>query len=192
MHRLTHWIINPLIVHSFGRSFPAFCVVSIAHYQYDALPPAKPIGTLLKEPNMKPFNSSNQPVPAVLAVGRLMIAILFLASAVVKLMAPAATVAFIASSGLPFAMLGLVNAVCVEVGGGLMLACGIKTRGVAIGLAIFSIVTGLVFHHDLGNQMQLMEFLKNIAIAGGLLHIAAFEESDEGIQNAAPEKRWKY
>lgn len=126
-----------------------------------------------------------------MVLGRLMIATLFLVSAAAKVMAPGATIEFIASTGLPFAILGFLIAVAVEVGGGLLLACGIQTRSVAIALAVFSVATGLVFHHDLENQMQLMELLKNIAIAGGLLHIAAIEEPAGGIQRATHGKRWK-
>lgn len=94
-------------------------------------------------------------------------------------MAPAATIGYIASSGLPFATLGLVVAVAVELGGGLMLAFGIRTRGVALGLALFTLVTGLAFHHEIGDQMQLTQLLKNIAITGGLLHIAAMSMRTE-------------
>lgn len=131
------------------------------------------------------LNTLNIDTPAVRASGRIMIAVLFLASAVAKLMAPGPTIQFIASSGLPFATLGFLIAVAVELGGGLLLAFGLKTRAVAVALAIFSLVTGLAFHHDIGNQMQLTELLKNIAIAGGLLHIAAIGVRTVGLPKAA-------
>lgn len=119
------------------------------------------------------LNILNSDKPALPVISRLMIALLFLASGVAKLMAPAATIAFIAASGLPLATLGFVIAVVTELGGGLLLACGIRTRAVAVILAIFSVVAGLAFHHAIADRMQLTELLKNIAIAGGLLHIAA-------------------
>ena len=131
------------------------------------------------------FNNYSRTVPV---IGRIMIAILFLASAVAKLMAPSPTIQFIASSGLPFAPLGFLIAVAVELGGGILLALGIQTRAIAAVLAIFSIVTGLVFHHEIGNQMQLTELLKNIAIAGGLLHIAAIGVSTSCMPKTAPPK----
>jgi len=134
---------------------------------------------------MKPFNQLNHHNPAAMTICRLMIALLFLASAAAKLLAPSATIAFIASAGLPFPMLAFLIAVSVEAGGGLLLAGGIQARIVAISLAIFSIATGLVFHHDLGNQMQLMELMKNIAIAGGLLHIAALNVPAGSIPRVA-------
>lgn len=131
------------------------------------------------------FNTFNNGSSTVSVIGRIMIAVLFVASAVAKLMAPAATMLFIASSGLPFAPLGFLIAVAIELGGGLLLALGIRTRAVAVVLAVFSLVTGLAFHHDIGNSMQLTELLKNIAIAGGLLQIAAIGARTVGMPTAA-------
>lgn len=133
----------------------------------------------------------NNDTSAAPAIGRIMVAVLFLASAVAKLMAPGATILFIASSGLPFATLGFLIAIAVELGGGLLLALGIQTRTIAAVLAIFSLVTGLIFHHQLADQMQLTELLKNIAIAGGLLHIAASGSRNTGMSKAVRGKRWK-
>lgn len=108
------------------------------------------------------------------AIGRILLASIFVFSGVGKLLAPAGTIAYIASAGLPFAPLALAAAVAVELGGGLLLALGLQTRVVAALLAIFSIVTGLVFHNALGDQNQLIHLLKNFAMAGGLLQVMAF------------------
>lgn len=108
------------------------------------------------------------------AIGRVLLATIFIFSGIGKLMAPAATIGYIASSGLPFAPLALAGAIAVELGGGLMLALGIQTRLVAALLAGFSIVTGLAFHNAIGDQNQLIHLLKNIAMAGGLLQVVAF------------------
>jgi len=108
------------------------------------------------------------------AIGRILLATIFIFSGIGKLMAPAATIGYIASSGLPFAPLALAAAIAVELGGGLMLALGIQTRLVAALLAGFSIVTGLAFHNAIGDQNQLIHLLKNIAMAGGLLQVVAF------------------
>ncbi|MGJ9420366.1 DoxX family protein [Massilia sp. CMS3.1] len=115
------------------------------------------------------------------AAGRLLLATIFIFSALGKLAAPAATIGYIESSGLPFATLGFAIAVAIELGGGLMLVLGVKTRWVAAALAAFSIVTGLAFHNALGDQNQLIHLLKNIAIAGGLLQVAAFGAGAFGI-----------
>lgn len=111
---------------------------------------------------------------AVPAIGRVLLAAIFIFSGIGKVLAPAGTIGYIASSGLPFATLGLAAAVAIELGGGVMLALGIKTRLVAAALAAFSIVTALVFHNALGDQNQLIHFMKNIAMAGGLLQVVAF------------------
>lgn len=108
------------------------------------------------------------------AAGRVLLATIFIFSALGKLAAPDATIGYIESAGLPLATLGFAIAVAVELGGGLMLVLGVKTRWVAAALAAFSIVTGLAFHNALGDQNQLIHLLKNFAMAGGLLQVAAF------------------
>lgn len=116
-------------------------------------------------------NGANTIVPA---IGRLLLATIFIFSALGKLAAPAATIGYIQSSGLPFAPLAYAAAIAVELGGGLLLVVGYQTRIVAAFMAAFSIVTALAFHHAFGDQNQLLHFLKNIAIAGGMLQVAAF------------------
>ncbi|GJJ00610.1 LysR family transcriptional regulator [Duganella rhizosphaerae] len=116
-------------------------------------------------------NANTSVIPA---IGRVLMATIFVMSGIGKLAAPAATMGYIASSGLPLPMLALVIAIAVELGGGLLLALGIQTRLVAAGLAAFSIVTGLAFHHAVGDQNQMIHLLKNIAMAGGLLQVVAF------------------
>lgn len=108
------------------------------------------------------------------AAGRILLATIFIFSALGKIAAPAATIGYIQSSGLPLATLGFALAVAVELGGGLLLVLGVKTRWVAAALAAFSVVTGLAFHNEVGDQNQLIHLLKNFAMAGGLLQVVAF------------------
>ncbi|SDH01807.1 MULTISPECIES: DoxX family protein [unclassified Duganella] len=107
-------------------------------------------------------------------IGRVLLATIFVFSGIGKVMAPEATIGYIASSGLPFATLAFAGAVAVELGGGLALAFGFKARIVAAVLAAFSVATALAFHNNFGDQNQLINFLKNIAMAGGLLQVVAF------------------
>jgi putative oxidoreductase len=107
-------------------------------------------------------------------ISRLAMCGLFLSSGIGKVGSPDATIAYIASAGLPFAPLGLVMAVCVEIGGSALLALGLFTRPVAAIMAAFSVATAVFFHAHFGDQMQFIHFLKNIAITGGLLQILAF------------------
>jgi uncharacterized membrane protein YphA (DoxX/SURF4 family) len=78
-------------------------------------------------------------------VGRVFLSAIFLLSGVSKLAAPGATIGYIASAGLPFPALGFAIAAIVEIGGGLALVLGYRTRLVAGVLAVFSIVTALAF-----------------------------------------------
>jgi putative oxidoreductase len=107
-------------------------------------------------------------------IGRAFMAAIFLVSGAGKLVAPAATMGYIAAMGLPFPALGLAGAIGVELIGGLLLVLGYQTRLTALALAVFSIVTALVFHSAIGDQNQMIHLLKNFAMAGGLLQVAAF------------------
>jgi putative oxidoreductase len=106
-------------------------------------------------------------------LGRLLIAAIFLVSGFGKLMAPSGTIGYIASVGLPFPEIAYAGALAAELGGGLLLVLGYRTRLVAAALAVFSVVSALLFHNALGDQNQLFHFLKNLAMAGGLLQFIA-------------------
>ena len=110
----------------------------------------------------------------VAALGRVLIAAIFLYSGFGKIMAPEGTQAYIAAAGLPLPIVGYVLAVIVEVGGGLLLLIGYQTRLVALIIALYSIVAALAFHSQFADQNQLIHFMKNFCIAGGLLQIVAF------------------
>jgi putative oxidoreductase len=114
---------------------------------------------------------SNKYVPL---VGRIFLGLPFLMSGLGKLAAYSATVGYIASVGLPAAPLGFIVAVAIEVGGGLMLLLGYRVRPIALVMAAFTLATAVFFHHNFGDQNQMIHFLKNVMIAGGLLQIAYF------------------
>jgi putative oxidoreductase len=63
--------------------------------------------------------------------------------------------------------------IATEVIGSLAIMLGWKTRIVAVLLAGFSLLTAIVFHHNFADQMQMIEFLKDVSIAGGLLLLVA-------------------
>jgi putative oxidoreductase len=108
------------------------------------------------------------------ALGRILIAAVFLYSGFGKIMAPEGTQAYIASAGLPLPIVGYVLAVIIEIGGGILLVVGYQTRHVALIIAIYAIFTAFAFHNQFADQNQLVHFLKNFGIAGGLLQIVAF------------------
>lgn len=118
--------------------------------------------------------------------GRVLLATLFLFSGFGKLAAPAATQAYIAAVGLPFPLVGYLGAVFVEVVLAAFLLIGFQTRLTAWVMAAFTLVTALVFHNNFADQNQLIHFLKNISITGGLLQVAAFGAgalSVDGLRN---------
>jgi len=107
-------------------------------------------------------------------VGRLLIGGIFLMSGLSKLPAYTYITAAISGAGLPFAPLGFAVALVVEIGLGLLLAIGYRTRAVAFGLAIWCVVTAIFFHRNFADQNMMIHFLKNLMMAGGLLQIVHF------------------
>jgi putative oxidoreductase len=107
------------------------------------------------------------------AVGRLLMAAVFFFAGIGKLAAPAATKTYIAT-GLPYPEIAYWLAVSVELGVAALFLLGFQTRLTAAVLALFSIATALAFHHNLGDQTQMVNFLKNLAIAGGFLQAVGF------------------
>jgi putative oxidoreductase len=107
-------------------------------------------------------------------VGRLMIGLPFAMSGLGKLGAYGATTGMIGAAGLPFPPLAFAVAVAVELGGGLLLIAGYQTRLIATVLAVFALATAVSFHSNFADQNQMIHFLKNVMMAGGLLQIAAF------------------
>jgi putative oxidoreductase len=107
-------------------------------------------------------------------VGRLMIGLPFAMSGFGKLATYGKTTAAIAAVGLPLPPLAYAFAVSIELGGGLLLVVGYQARVMAIALAVFSIVAAISFHNNFADQNQMIHFLKNVMIAGGLLQIASF------------------
>jgi putative oxidoreductase len=118
--------------------------------------------------------------PVVPLVGRILIAALFLVAGVGKAMAFAATAAYMGKVGFPMPEVMTAIAIAIEVGGGILLIVGWKTRWVAWGLAIFVVIATLAAHRfwDIPDAARMMDqrtqFLKNMAIIGGLLFVAAF------------------
>jgi putative oxidoreductase len=115
--------------------------------------------------------------------GRLLIALPFAMSGLGKLAAYGPTTQMIGAVGLPLPALAFAVAVAVELGGGLLLIAGLHTRLVAVALALFSVAAAVSFHANFADQNQMIHFLKNVMIAGGLLQIAAFGAGAFSIDN---------
>lgn len=108
--------------------------------------------------------------PTVL-LGRLLIATIFVGAGYGKIGGYAATQGYMESMGVPGALLPLV--IFAELGGGIAIVLGLLTRLAALGLAVFSIASAVIFHGGSADQMQQIMFMKNIAMAGGFLFLVA-------------------
>jgi putative oxidoreductase len=109
-------------------------------------------------------------VALVQPLARLMLALIFILAGVGKVIDPAGTSAYMQAVGVPSELLW--PTVLLEIGGGIAIAVGYKTAFVAFALALFSIAAAVLFHSNFSDQMQMILFMKNIAIAGGLLLLA--------------------
>jgi putative oxidoreductase len=105
-----------------------------------------------------------------LALGRLLLAALFILEGWSKLRGYEAAVAYMDRYGVPGLLLPAV--IALELGGGAMIAVGWHTRIAAVGLAAFCILAAVLFHGNLSDRGQLLHFEKDLAIAGGLLVLA--------------------
>lgn len=104
-------------------------------------------------------------------VGRLLMALIFILGGVSKLGALGGTAAYMQSVGVPGAL--ALPAALFELLGGLAILIGWQTRIVALLLAGFCVVTALLFHSNVADQMMMIMFMKNLAMAGGFLILCA-------------------
>ena len=110
---------------------------------------------------------------------RLLMAQIFLISGIGKIAGYAGTQAYMAQMGVPGALLPLV--ILTEVGGALALLFGFQARWAALALAGFTLLAGLIFHFKPDDQMQMISFMKNLAITGGLLMFVRHGAGAPGI-----------
>ena len=104
-------------------------------------------------------------------LGRILIAAIFLISGIGKVSGYVGTQGYMEAMGVPGALLPLV--IALEIGGALAIIVGWRTRLFAFLLGGFTLLSALIFHRTLGDQMQSILFLKNLAIAGGFLFLLA-------------------
>ncbi len=103
-------------------------------------------------------------------VARLFLAQIFLLSGIFKISGYEGTQGYMDAMGVPGMLLPLV--ILLEVGGGLAIIAGWQTRIISIALAVFAVVAAVIFHNNFSDQMQMIMFMKNVAIAGGFILLA--------------------
>jgi putative oxidoreductase len=111
--------------------------------------------------------------------GRALLALLFIPAGWGKIAGFAGVTGYIASKGIPLPQVCAALAIAAELGLGLLLLVGWQARWAALGLAVFTLVVTPIFHNfwampEAQQMMQQQAFFKNLAVAGGLLVVAAF------------------
>ena len=115
--------------------------------------------------NSSTINSATQ------LTGRVLMSFIFIMAGISKIGAYAATQGYMESVGVPGILLPAV--ILLEVVGGMAVLLGWHTRIAALLLAGFSIVSAVIFHANFADQIQMILFMKNFAMAGGLLFLVA-------------------
>ena len=102
-------------------------------------------------------------------LGRIFLSALFLINGISKILYYEGTLEYMENFNVPNYL--LIPAIIIEILFPILLIIGYKTRLSAIVLSLFTILLAVIFHTDFSNQVQLTQFLKNFAIAGGLIII---------------------
>ena len=114
-------------------------------------------------------------------LGRILLSLIFVQSGIGKIAQYAGTQGYMESAGVPGALLPLV--IAVELAGGLAVILGWHARLAAFLLAGFSLLSGLLFHGNFADQMQMILFMKNVALAGGFLMIVSHGAGPYSVDN---------
>ncbi len=107
-------------------------------------------------------------------LGRLLMSALFIQAGYGKAMAPAATIASFGGHGLILPGAAYAVALVIEIGGGILFLLGWRARLTALVLAAWCIATALVAHRNFAEPSQMINFMKNVCMAGGFLQVVAF------------------
>jgi putative oxidoreductase len=107
----------------------------------------------------------------VAVTGRVLLAALFVLAGSAKALGPQPYLAHMAEIGVPGFL--LPGVIALEIGAGAALAIGWRPRDAAGALAVFCLLTAVIFHHQLGDRAERTQFIKDIALSGALMAIAA-------------------
>lgn len=107
-----------------------------------------------------------------LLIGRVLMSVIFIMAGISKLGAVDGTAGYMASLGIPAAGLAVWLVIALEILGGLAILTGFFTRYAAWALAAFCVASGWLAHFQPADQMQMISFMKNLAMAGGFMALA--------------------
>jgi len=102
-------------------------------------------------------------------LARVLLGLIFVMSGMSKITGFEGTQQYMASHGIPLTTVFLAGAIVVEILGGLSIILGLWARAGAAALVLFLIPATLIFHTEFGQRTQMIMFLKNLSIMGGLL-----------------------
>ena len=105
-------------------------------------------------------------------LGRILLSAIFLINGIGKIFNYEGTIQYMENFDVPAYL--IIPAIIVEILFPILLIIGYYTKFSALVLSLFTLALAVIFHTDFSNQMQLMSFLKNIAIAGGFLIIFVY------------------
>ena len=105
-------------------------------------------------------------------VGRIFLSAIFLLAGVGKIFNYESTIEYMESFNVPGYL--ITPAIIIEILFPILIIIGYRTKLSAIILSLFATLLAIIFHNDFSNQMQLMSFLKNLAIAGGFMIIFVY------------------
>ena len=105
-------------------------------------------------------------------VGRIFLSSIFLLAGVGKIFNYENTIEYMENFNVPGYL--ITHAIIIEILFPILIIIGYRTKLSAIILSLFAILLAIIFHNDFSNQMQLMSFLKNFAIAGGFMIIFVY------------------
>lgn len=114
-------------------------------------------------------------------LARLFIGQIFLIAGINKIGQYAGTQGYMEAMGVPGMLLPLV--IILEIAGGLAIILGWQVKWSALALAAFTIASALIFHSKLGDPTQLIQFMKNVSITGGLLLLAVYGAGHFSVDN---------
>jgi putative oxidoreductase len=122
-------------------------------------------------------------------IARVLLGLIFVMSGFSKISGFEGTQQYMASYGMPLTAVLLVGAIIVEILGGLSIILGLWARAGAVALVLFLIPATLVFHTDFADQTQLIMFLKNLSIMGGLLLVTAHGSGSYSLRSLAVDEK---
>ncbi|MDG2423829.1 MAG: DoxX family protein [Phycisphaerales bacterium] len=119
-------------------------------------------------------------------VGRILLAAIFLWSAIKDIRGFEATAKMMGEKGIPIPSIFLLGAIVFLLLGSIAIILGIKARWGAVLLILFLIPTTVIFHSPNGDEVQFIHFMKNLALIGGLCMVVANGVGPVSFDGPAP------